>query len=318
MESVAKRLNNVPVAVGGLALGIAGLGGALGLVFNPTFKYTAATIAGVLLLVILFKQLLNFKTLVSDISHPVTGSYIPTFAMGVMVISDSLVSYNVDLGRTLWYGAIALHIIYATSFFYYRFKDFDLNHMLPSWFVPPVGIVIACVTATHMGANDLAHDIFYVGLILYAVLLPVMFYRLMFGEKIQEAQLPSFGIIGAPASVLLAGYITSFGNLDSCTAVHPDATILGGLLTLSLLMTSIVYISMTRINHYRIAFNPLYASFTFPLAIGATAVIKYGMLTKSSVWTVVGEIELIIASVVIVWVFIKMLNHVVTTQRVLK
>ena len=51
-------------------------------------------------------------------------------------------------GDELWLLAVGLHIIFLVSFVYHRAKAFELHHMVPSWFVPPVGIIVACVSRT--------------------------------------------------------------------------------------------------------------------------------------------------------------------------
>ncbi len=307
MFKLIEKLEKLPVAVAGLALGTAGLGNVMGTEIHGALRLFCATIAGIFLILILVKKFTYPKQLWKDISHPVAGSFIPAFDMCLMVIADLLTNYSLALGQTLWYIAIVLHIAFATSFFYHRFRDFNLNHMLPSWFVPPVGIVVACVTGSHMHAQELTHVIFYIGFAIYAIMLPPMFYRLIFGERISEAQLPAFAIMGAPASLCLAGYLTTFPQ--------PNPEIVGILLALSLMMTSLVYISMVRINHFRIRFMPIYASFTFPLAIGATAMLKYsnfvGRNTDSGqFWHTIGFTEMCVAIVVISWVLIRMIHFI--------
>lgn len=307
MFKLIEKLEKLPVATAGLALGTAGLGGVLGNEIDSSLRLICAGIAGIFLILILVKKFAHAKQLWKDISHPVAGSFIPAFDMCLMVIADLLTNYSLILGQVIWYTAIILHLVFALSFFYHRFRDFDLNHMLPSWFVPPVGIVVACVTGSHMHAQELTHAIFYVGFALYAVMLPTMFYRLIFGERISEGQLPAFAIMGAPASLCLAGYLTAFAQ--------PNPEIVGILLALSLMMTSLVYISMIRINHLRIKFMPIYASFTFPLAIGATAMMKYsnfvGRTTDSGqFWHTIGFIEMCVAIVAITWVLFRMVHFI--------
>lgn len=87
------------------------------------------------------------------------------------------------------------------------------------------------------------------------------------------------------------------------------------------MMTSLVYISMIRINGFRIAFIPIYASFTFPMAIGSTALIKYSNYIginsdAGQFWHTLGVIEMTVAVVVISWVLVKM-TSVVTKNVIL-
>lgn len=307
MRVIIHRLSNLPVAVSGLALGTAGLGNILASELHYSFRYICAIIALLILILVAVKKLSHPKVLWNEISHPVAGSFIPAFDMALMVVAGILVKHNQIIGQGLWYFAIILHLVFAVSFIYHRYKNFDLNHMLPSWFVPPVGIIVACVTGEAMQVPTFTHIIFYIGFICYVFLLPVMMYRLIFGDRIQDSQLPSFAIMGAPASLCLAGYLTAFNE--------PNQIIVGVLLSLSLMMTSLVIISMIRINHYRIRFMPIYASFTFPLAIGATALIKYahflGLNTVSGrFWHQIGIAEMTAATIVVSWVLIMMSRFV--------
>lgn len=307
MKTFVSKLKNLPVAVSGLALGTAGLGNVLASEVHSSLRYICAMIALLILLMVAIKKLSHPKVLWNEISHPVAGSFIPAFDMALMVIASIIVKHNQIIGKGMWYLAILFHLFFAISFIYHRYKDFDLNHMLPSWFVPPVGIIVACVTGEAMQAEFITHTIFYFGFICYILLLPVMLYRLIFGDRIQDAQLPSFAIMGAPASLCLAGYLTAFSE--------PSEIIVGVLLSLSLMMTSLVIISMIRINHYRIRFMPIYASFTFPLAIGSTALIKYshfiGLNTLTGrFWHQIGLAEMAFATIVVSWVLVMMTRFV--------
>lgn len=307
MKTLVNNLRNLPVAVSGLALGTAGLGNVLASELHYSLRYICATIALAFLLMVAIKKIAHPKQLINEITHPVAGSFIPAFDMALMVIADIIAHHSLIIGQIIWYSAICLHLVFAVYFIYYRIRDFDLNHMLPSWFVPPVGIIVACVTSGQMHAPFLTHIIFYVGFTCYCILLPIMIYRLIFGDRIVDAQLPAFGIMGAPASLCLAGYLSVFKD--------PNPTIIGMLLALALMMTALVYISLYRINPKRISFIPIYASFTFPMAIGSTALIKYanyvGINTVSGqFWHLLGLVELSGATVIISWVLVKMTQHV--------
>jgi tellurite resistance protein TehA-like permease len=307
MNNLINRFKDLPVAMCGLALGASGLGNLLASEVHPHLRHIFTLIAVVILIMISIKNLVHFKVLKNEIANPVAGSFVPAFDMALMVVASIMAEQYLLIGQILWYIAIVLHIIFTLSFFYYRSKDFEFNQILPSWFVPPVGIVVACVTSSHMGNPMLAQTIFYIGFGLYCIILPIMLYRLIFGERINDAQLPSFAIMGAPASLCLAGYLTVFPN--------PSPIIVGMLLPIGLMMTILVYISIIRINPLRIAFIPIYASFTFPLAIGATAIIKYshyiGDRTESGMlWYKIGTTEMIIACIIILWVVFQMGNFV--------
>lgn len=107
-----------------------------------------------------------------------------------------IVPYARCFGVTLWLVAIVGHLAICANFIYYRIKFFHHDHIVPSGFVPPVGIVVACVTSVDMGFPLLARILFYVGFSLYSVLLPIILYRLFFGTRLTDEQLPTFAIMG--------------------------------------------------------------------------------------------------------------------------
>lgn len=262
-----RRLHVLPTPMAGLALAIASLGWSWENVgnFNGMAQTVGAWIGGLILLFIALKFISSPKSLWSDLQHPVVGSVVPTFAMGLMIVSHSLGQFNALAGDALWLFAIAAHIVFLVFFVYHRAQNFALAHMVPSWFVPPVGLIAADVA---FGGNEalrpIADALLVFGLTAYAVLLPLMFYRLIFGTQIPDVAKPTIAILAAPASLSLAGYLAVIET--------PSPLIIAILLGISVLMTSVIYVSF--IHLMRLPFSPGYAAFTFPMVIGATALFK--------------------------------------------
>ena len=306
MNKVIHKFRDMPVALTGLALGVAGISGALSTFLGQIPIFIGDFISFILVTIIFIKDCLHFDQLKNEISHPTLGSFIPTFDMTLMTLAGFIANYNLFIGRSLWIVSIIIHIIFCFSFFYYRIKNFEIHHVIPSWFVPPVGIVVACVSGANMNFPQITHIIFYIGFILYLIMLPIMMYRIIFVEHLDDGRLPTFAIMAAPPSLCLAGYLTSFSN--------PSEVIIYILLPLAVFMTMLVYVSFFRI--LRISFNPSYASFTFPLAIGATAFLKYSNYLVSIesdyylLWKYIGITLSISASIIITIIFIKMILYI--------
>lgn len=137
----------------------------------------------------------------------------------------------------------------------------------------------------------------------YLVMLPLMLYRLIFGQPVPAAAKPTIAILAAPASLSLAGYLTVSSN--------PNIVIVGLLLAVAVLMTAVIYLAFFHL--LKLPFSPGYAAFTFPMVIGATA------LFKSSVWTthfqgmggfsdllhLMAVVELLIATLVVSYVALR-------------
>lgn len=301
MEKVKNIFKSLPVALTGLALGVSGVSGALAMVYNPKILIIGNVISLFLLIPIVFKNLLHFNVFYNELKHPTLGSFIPTLDMALMNTSVVLYKLSPVLGKGLWLLCIIMHIVFATLFMYHRFKEWDIHHMVPSWFVPPIGIVVACVTSPLMGMPELSHILFYVGFIFYVIMLPMMLYRIMFLEPIDENRLPIFAVMAAPPNLCLAGYLIAFQN--------PDPALVRLLFPLGIFMTVLIYISMYKI--FKIAFTPVYASFTFPLAIGSTAILKYSSyigkidVSRGEFWYMIGQIATTVAGILIFGIFVK-------------
>ncbi|GAB0110468.1 hypothetical protein PA7559_17360 [Pseudoalteromonas distincta] len=174
------KVMGAPTAMAGLALGIASMGWAWENVFNLNSQgqFLGAVLAGVLVLLLAAKFLLHPHLLKADLAHPVAGSVIPTFAMANLVISNSVGQFNPLVGDIMWVLAFVLHLIFLVSFLYQRAKKFNFEDMAPSWFVPPVGIIIADITFSgNPTLAWLAHSALVIGISTYSIMLPIMFYR---------------------------------------------------------------------------------------------------------------------------------------------
>ncbi|WP_226911382.1 TDT family transporter [Gallaecimonas mangrovi] len=296
------RFAGAPTPMAGLALGIGSLGWCwenTGL-FDGRAQALGAVIAGVLLLVLVVKFVLHPHLLKDDLAHPVVGSVVPTFAMATMVVSKAIAGH---VGDGLWLFAVVLHLLFLATFTWHRLKDFKLHHMVPSWFVPPVGIIVADVASPGGVFTPLAHGLLWFGIICYGVMLPVMLFRLIFSEDVPDAAKPTIAILAAPASLSLAGYLT--------VVPSPSPVLVAVLLGIAVLMTAIIYLAFVKL--LRLPFSPGYAAFTFPLVIGSTALFKTSHLFAK--WGVdatsvaqlrgLADVELLVATIIVGYVALR-------------
>ncbi|CAE6911243.1 COG1275 Tellurite resistance protein and related permeases [Vibrio sp. B1FLJ16] len=316
MQKTKAKLLAAPTPMAGLALGIASLGWCWEnfAELHGYGQWMSAGIASLLLTILAIKFLLNHHLLKQDLAHPVVGSVVPTFAMGTMVVSNSLGQVSPVSGDILWLFAIALHIAFLASFVYHRAKEFELHHMVPSWFVPPVGIIVADVS---FSGNPLlvpvAHGALAFGMLAYAVMLPVMIYRFMFTQEVPDAAKPTMAILAAPASLSLAGYLT--------VVATPSPLIIALLFGIAVLMTAIIYLAFFKL--LRLPFSPGYAAFTFPMVIGATALFKMTHWMEMQGLAVhyvqqvrsLAGVELIVATLVVAYVAWQYISHLLIKPR---
>lgn len=309
LNKIKQSVIKAPTAMAGLALGISSLTLLWNSItnLNGSVQIVGAIIASGLLFILLLKFIIFPQTLKNDLAHPTIGSVVPTFAMASMVISKCIAQHcSLLLGEALWILAVCLHLAFLTSFTYHRARNFKLHHMTPSWFVPPVGIIVAAVVVPSAPLIPLAQVLLIFGMISYAIILPIMIYRFIFSEEIIESAKPTIAILAAPASLSLAGYLTVIN--------HPSPIIIAILLGIALLMTAIIYLAFIRL--LRLPFSPGYAAFTFPMVIGATALFKTAHLMKTlgipkdyiSQIHNLAFIEIIIATIIVSYVSMKYLS----------
>lgn len=295
-------LGNCPVPLAGLALAIASLGNALEGAF-PLHGYARIVLASVALcclLLLTISAALMPKRIHHVLMHPVAGGIVPTYCMGWMIVTRSLHDVSPMLATGLWILAVVLHLGALTRFAYCRFKARCWQHMAPSWFIPPVGIIVAALTCPSESFHPLCLWLLGVGMVNLAILMPVMLYRLIIHPPLDASAQPTLAILAAPVSLALAGYITSV----EAPALWLCA-LLGGI---GVLMTVLVYLLLPALLKH--PFSPGFAAFTFPTVISAIALQKLARLPVLGQLfpmlptgiSIVAMVELGIACVMVIYV----------------
>ncbi len=315
---IGESLASIPTALAGLALAIASLGWSWENVFSLQGKaqITGALIASLLLSLLLFKFLLNPNVLKEEIAHYMKGSMVPTFAMTTMVIANSVNYFNHQFAVLLWITAIIFHLLFLLLFVYYRLPNFKFEHLLPSWFIPPIGIVVATISLPIGVLSTELLNIAYIslvfGFVAYALLLPILLYRCFVYSKLRESEKPTIAIFATPASLILVGYLAIIE-----TPHYMNVTLLS---VLALSMTLFVYYAFKKL--LRLPFSPAYSAFTFPLVMGATAMFKVShflLESGSRVWLVNGVqyiayAELILATIMLLYVCFRYVGYFKLTK----
>lgn len=283
-QSITQFSQRVPTPLAALALGIASLGWCWdsNLQLDGKVQLTAAGIAAVLIGLLLLKFARYPRLFWQDLAHPILGSVLPTAAMATMVISVALPE---SLAIPVWAAAVIAHSLLFAGFLRHRLTAFQLQQLIPGWFVPPIGIVTAVLTCPTTIPYWLAAALFWFGLFAYALMLPVMLYRLVKLGTLPLAAKPSLAVLAAPASLCLAAYI-SF-------AATPAKWLVLLLLPVALLMTTIIYLVLPSL--LRLNFTPAFAAYTFPLVIGTTALFKVADLFTTWQWSGLSQLVLNLA-----------------------
>ncbi len=253
--------NKIPVPIAGLMLALAATGNLVA-PYGHGYRNILGATATLILVLLVTKIILIPNTVAESLQNPAIASVVPTFSMGLMILSTHLIPYQPGAAYAVWVSALVMHIFLIACFTKKHILKFDIKKVLPSYFIVYVGIVAGSVTAPAYGMEKLGQPIFWFGLICYLILLPLVSYRVFRIRDIPKPTLPTIIIFAAPASLCLAGYINSFPEKNMGMLVFLT------IISLAMAVFALLYMpGMLKLNFY-----PSYSAFTFPFVISAIAI----------------------------------------------
>lgn len=253
-------IKKIPLPMAGVMLSLVALGNLMAS-YGPIYRNLLGTLSAIILLLITLKILFYSKTVVEDLNNPVIASVIPTYSMGIMLLSVYIKDVSFNIGRAIWIIGVLIHIgliIFYTAKFVF---NFNIKKLFPSTFVVYVGIGTAGITAPAFKLANMGQIFFWFAFVSFIVLLPILIYRTVSIKEIPEPALPTVAIFAAPASLCLVAYLNSFST--------KNIFIVEILAILSFILYLIVLLNLPKL--LKLKFYPSFAAFTFPMVISAIA-----------------------------------------------
>lgn len=260
-----EKIAEIPIALGAVALGFMSISTALVEFDISWVRHVAVIYSVICIALLLMKSVMHPQKVANEIKNPLLGSIYPTIFMTLMVISVYIAQYSQVSAQVLWVFALVSHFLLSLIFFTERFKNFKIVDIIPSWFVPTVGIGVAAVTSKPIGLPSIANIVFYYTVALFIVVGPIIIYRVFFMEKLEGPKKATLMIMAAPANICLASYI-AISN-------EPNKAFITVLAILSYASTIGVFILIPKLIKGKVL--PVLAPLTFPLAIGVIASQRY-------------------------------------------
>jgi exfoliative toxin A/B len=257
MDNLIKK---IPLPMSGLMLALAATGNLLS-PYGAVYRYAFGIMAAILLVLLAAKAALDPASLIEGFNNPVVASIMPTFSMGMMLLSAYVSGFLPGAALGIWMAGLLLHMILIVLFTKKYIFSFNIKKVFPSYFIVYVGIVCGSITAPAFGLAVVGRYIFWFGLASYLLLLPVVLYRVIKVKEIPEPALPLNVILTAPSSLCLAGYLNSF----------PDKSMVAVALLCFLSLFMLIFVISWMPKLLKLKFYPSYSAFTFPLVITAIA-----------------------------------------------
>lgn len=295
-------LENYPIGIMGLGLGIVTLANVYASQ-HILFFVNYAIIFEIIAIILMFLKFIIFpKSVWKDLKNPVAASFYGTIDMGLFLVAVHYHEKFPNFTSSLWIACIILHCTFISIYSFFRIKNHKFSEVVPSWFVTYVGIATAAMTYLKLGNIETAEVLSYFATFCYLTLYPFMLYKIFF-KKIDNSKITTVGIIGAPAALVLGALTTVFENINIYFLYFLIITLLFNLL--------ITYYFIIKLFFKKFTLG--LAAFTFPLAVSTLVTFKVDLYLKhhalygGEILKIIGFIELLISTVVIIYVTIMYL-----------
>lgn len=305
MNNIIKK---IPFPIAGLILSLFALGN-LTQTYGEHYRISYGLIAFALLIMLVSKIIIAPNEFKEAMKNPVVAGAFATFPMAIMVGSVYVVNYLKlqQLGQLIWFVGLLIQIIIILYFIKTFVVNFKIQTVFPTWFVAFVGIAVATLTAGAYKQIVIGQGAFWFAFVAYLVLLPTVIYRVVKIKNIPDPAKPTLVIFAAPASLLLAAYMTP---------VFPTKNILIIYFLLALSVIMYVYGLITLVKLATTPFNPGFSAFTFPVVISGVALKLFMAFVKKtggdiSMISTIVKVEEFIATVVVLFVLTKYIKFLI-------
>lgn len=290
------------------ALGLAGLGAATrysnGLIgqidlqsISTSLIFTAAAVLAIDLGFYVAKFVFARDRVIEDLSMATSANMLAPGFMAAMVVGGSGV-LGPQCGELLWAAATIGHLLLLIAFVGAWFRrDYRPEELNPTWFLPGAGIMTSSLTWPDFGPVELPYFTLAVGAMLWVMLLPPIFRRMIVDPSVEPKLRPTLFIIAAPFGLMAGSQLTLFPGIPP---VIPTLFLFAGVFLI------LVLISQTRFLNQAGA-TLTWWSPTFPIAVIASGLFRVSP-SQASVTVVLAMGLLVFACLTTVFAIIATLH----------
>lgn len=299
------RIKNFPISFFAVIMGLTGLAIAymrfafLGETFRLAgiaITYVATLIFCFFAIIYLMKILKYMDQVKVEFLHPIKSNFFPTISISLLLLSIAYGSINHSLSYIMWLIGAILHFIFLLRILtYWINKEFKIEMINPSWFIPVVGTIIVPIEGMKYYV-ELSWFFFSIGIIFWICLFTIVFYRFIFHNPLPDRLYPTFFILIAPPAVGFISYTKLIGTIDT----------LSNLLFYFALFLCIVLFALIK-KFLRLKFYISWWAYTFPLDAITIAIAMRYQMTGSPFYKILSIIAITVTTIVIGIVFLKTL-----------
>jgi tellurite resistance protein len=266
--------SHIPLPLFASVMGLCGLGLVWHAVeahwgFNPVASTGATLLAALVFIALLAGYLckaIRYPDRVrKELVHPVRINFLPALSINMILLGILSSPWVPQLAEVLWLTGAGLQLL-LTLIIVTVWLDTErpAPSINPAWFIPAVGNVLVPVAAGPAGYLTIGWFFMSIGLFFWAILITVVFYRLITKPALEPAMRPTLAVMLAPPAVsflawlALTGEMNHFGQALYFIAVFTFLLLLGQLPAF-----------------FRLPYFPSWWAWTFPPAAFTVATFRY-------------------------------------------
>lgn len=243
-----------------------------------------------------YKALKYREDVVEEWGHPIRMNFVPTFSIGLILLSIAWLPVNTAYSQLLWLTGTAIHLaltLYVTTRWTHHAK-FEIAHMNPAWFIPVVGNILVPIAGVVHAPAEISWFFFSIGLTFWPILLTIIFYRVIFHGSLPERLMPTMFILIAPPAVGFLSYVRLTGGVDAFAHILYNS---------ALFFTLLLFFQARWFA--RLKFSLSWWAYSFPLASITVATLVMFQHTGSTLYLRLSGILLGIVTVVIAGLLVR-------------
>lgn len=306
------RIKNFPVSFFAVVMGLTGLAIAYmrvsfleeALKSVGMFLTYLSTFIFFLFLIIYSLKIFKYPEAVkAEFYHPIKASFFPTISISFLLLAIGYNSLSEPISYSIWLIGTIIHFIFLIKILtYWISKEFKIEMINPSWFIPVVGTIIVPIQGINY-SEELSWFFFSTGIVFWICLFTIVFYRFIFHNPLSDKLYPTFFILIAPPAVGFVSYTKLNESIDT----------LSNILFYFALFLCIVLAALIR-KFLNLKFYISWWAYTFPLDAITIAIEMRYHLTGLELYKFLTVVSLIITTIVIGIVGIKTLYAVLKRQ----
>ncbi len=308
--STPPRLQHFPVTFFAVIMGLSGLALAwrsaselFGI--TPLVSQLLAVLSLVLFCVLLVTYLLKVlrhpQAIKAEFNHPIKISFFPTLSISMVLMSILVLPIAKSLATLFFVAGAGLHLVFTLMIMgaWVHHERFQIQHMVPSWFIPIVGNLVVPIAGMPLGFTETSWFFFSIGIIFWLVLMTIFFNRIIFHDPLPPQLMPTFFILIAPPAIGFIAYLSLGHEIDTLARV---------LCSTALFFTLFLFSQIRRF--VGLPFFLSWWAYSFPMAAVTIATTKMAERTHSAITQWIAGGLLVLTTVLIGLLLVKTLKAI--------